>query len=112
MLRGVSCVRLPDAVPWGTALLALRPMARRRLASTAARWALLRDFMQSGKAMESAGTSGEAVCLPMHLGVFYVFLLSPFNLYLAAAASWKGRALRELGLAPSPGGTLAQGFVL
>lgn len=70
------------AVPWGTALLSFKLMAKHRLASMAAGWALPRDLMQNRKEMESSGLSREAICLPIHLRVLYVFLLSPFQISL------------------------------
>lgn len=57
----------------GTALLCSELMAKHLLASTAAGWALVRELRQSGKEMESSGTSCRALCLPVLLRVFYIF---------------------------------------
>lgn len=61
----------------GMALLHSEPMAKHLLASTAVGWALVRELRQSGKEMESSGTSCGAVCLPVLLRVFYFFFFFP-----------------------------------
>lgn len=76
----------------------------------------MRELRQSGKEMESSGTSCGAVCLPVLLRVFYFFFFfSPSppssNLY-RAAASEKGRAVWELELFQSPAVSLAKRTVL
>lgn len=99
----------------GTALLHSEPMAKHLLASTAVGWALVRELRQSGKEMESSGTSCGAVCLPVLLRVFYFFfffLLPPSSNLYRAAASEKGRAVWELELFQSPAVSLAKRTVL
>lgn len=92
------------AVPWGTALLSLKLMAKRHLASAAAAagWALLRDLMQNRMEMESAGTSCEALCLPIHLRVFYVFLLSPSKSLLGCCSPLEGQSRAGAGAVSKP----------
>lgn len=100
----------------GTALLCSELMAKHLLASTAAGWALVRELRQSGKEMESSGTSCTALCLPVLLRVFYFFffffLLPPSSNLYRAAASEKGRAVWELELFQSPAASLAKRTVL
>lgn len=70
--RGFLCLWLAQpirAVTWGTAPLALKPIAKCHFASASAGWALLCDLMQNTKEMESTGTRCEALCIPIHLRI-------------------------------------------
>lgn len=90
------------ALPWGTALLSLKPMAKHHLASTAAGQALLCDLMQNRKEMESTGMSCEALCLPIHLRVFYVFLLPPFKSLFGCYCLLEGQSRVGAGVVLKP----------
>ena len=52
--------------------------------------------------MESVGTSCEAICLPIHLRVFYVFLLSPFNSLFGCCCALEGQSCVGAGVVSKP----------
>lgn len=92
---GVLCLWLAQpirAVTWGTAPLALKPMAKHHPASAAAGWALLCDLMQSRKEVESPGMRCEALCIPIRLRTVYVFLLLPFKSLFGCCCLLEGQS--------------------
>lgn len=52
--------------------------------------------------MESVGTSCEAICLPIHLRVFYVFLLSPFKSLFGCCCLLEGQSPVGAGVVSKP----------
>lgn len=93
--RGFLCLWLAQpirAVTWGTAPLALKPMAKCHFASAAAGWALLCDLMQNTKEMESTGMRCEALCIPIHLRIVYVLILLPFKSLFGCCCLLEGQS--------------------